>query len=151
MSKSLTRWLATSAALGLVAVAAQAQQPAKAPSAHSPGMVVVRDAETGQLRAPTGDEAKALQQQAKLSAAGRKRAQAVAAPAVERALGGGAGYALEVDESTHSYSVAVRQPDGSVALDCVTGADTAKKLVAGKRAVSNKTSKEDGHAHVLLK
>lgn len=148
MSKTLTRWLAASAALGLAAVAAQAQQPAKAPtSAKAPsakaaaGMVVVRDAATGELRAPTADEAKALQPVRSADS------QAVAAPAVERAMAGG--YGLMLDESTHAYSVVTRQADGTLVESCVTGAEAANKIVAGsKRAAPVKFAKGVGHAEL---
>ena len=144
MSKSLTLWLAASAALGAVAMSAGAQEPAKTTGAQSPGMVVVRDAATGQLRAPTADEAKTLQRKSQQSTTGRKRALAATEPTEEPLATGG--YKLVVDESFDSYSVATRRPDGSIALDCVTGADTAKKIVSGKRGVKV-SNKEAGHAH----
>lgn len=80
---------------------------------------VVRDAETGQLRAPNAAEAQALRG----SSERRALRSTLAAPS-QRALAHGA-VSVELDESTLMYSVARRNADGSVSRACVQGEESA--------------------------
>ena len=99
-----------------------AAPPAK-PQAASPGMVVVKDSVTGQLRAPTADEFTALTaaKPKLLTGAAAGTLRTIAVP------GGGTGYVL--DDSTTVFAVATKTPDGKVKVGEVTGADAAKKAV----------------------
>ena len=84
-ARTLSPWRPALAALALATAAPLAAQAA-------PQSVVVRDAETGQLRAPTADEAKVLNASRSKSA----RSTTAAAP-VPRTLANGA-VAMELDE-----------------------------------------------------
>jgi len=88
------------------------------------GMTVVRDPETGQLRAPTAEEAQAL------GAVGGSplKSSSLAVEAVQSPLPGG-GVSMQLDESTMMYSVARRNGDGSVDRYCVDGHDKAEKVM----------------------
>lgn len=99
--------------LAATALAVAAALPAAA-------QTVVRDAETGQLRAPNAEEARALQGNNNQ----RRALRSTLAAPQQRTLASGAVMA-ELDESTHMYSVARRLPDGSVSRECVQGEDTA--------------------------
>lgn len=113
-------------ALALAAMAAVAALPVTA-------QTVTRDADTGQLRAPTAEEAKALRGAAartKLRSAATTSTTAITsaettAEPVQRTLPHGA-VAADTDESTLMYSVVRRQSDGSLARDCVQGEANAK-------------------------
>ena len=97
-------------AAGLLALAALAQ-PAVAQNA----MTVVRDAETGELRAPTPAEASALQSTVRArSAAPQARPQSVLRADGTRAL--------DLGERGMVYSVATRAADGKLTKKCVKGA-----------------------------
>jgi hypothetical protein len=122
-SSSLTRAATVLAVAAALPIAAQAAEKS----------VVVRDAETGQLRAPTAEEARALQGSAKSERASartlRGSSAAAASTAVEQVTATGA-IALELDESTHMYSVARRNADGSITRECVQGQDKALASLA---------------------
>ncbi len=94
---------------------------AGAVQAADAGAQVVRDAETGQLRAPTAAEAAALRG---TRAGTAEKARAV----VERKMPSGAIMA-EVPESMMQFSVVTRAPDGSLVRVCVQGAEQAEKAV----------------------
>ncbi len=79
---------------------------------------VVRDAETGQLRAPTAEEAAALR------ASGGKAAAAASGQREIRHKNGTVQMVL--DNSTLMYSVARRNADGSISQACVQGEDKAQ-------------------------
>ncbi len=95
---------------------------ASAPTDMAAGMRVVKDPVTGQLRAPTADEAQALE------AAGKSRssrsAALDAAPARTFTLASGA-VGVEVPESAYSYYVVTRAADGSLVAACSEGEDAA--------------------------
>lgn len=90
-------------------------------------MTVVRDAETGQLRAPTAAEAAAL--------SGASRAAPAPASATTGKVGSGqrvlrhGGVALDVDASSHMYTVARRQADGTIDRTCVQGDAAAEQAM----------------------
>jgi len=131
--------LASAAALFAVAGLAQAA-----------GQTVAKDPETGALRAPTAAEAQALQGK---SASGR---QSAAASQPRGLLTGKVNPApvyhrdgtveQELDESSQSFSVAVRNADGGIDTACVTGAEAAQAIVKGKKSIS-KTAKVHAHEH----
>ncbi len=85
------------------------------------GMVVVRDAQTGQLRAPTPAEARALAPKATsaMTAQGKPSMVTHASGARQVHLG----------ERGLVYSVVTRDADGKLAEQCVHGADAADQAV----------------------
>lgn len=112
------------AALALPASHAQEARPA-APAAHAPsqqGMVVVRDAQTGELRAPTPDEARALQ--APSAAAAR-----AAAPQPAMVTGPGGSRSVRVGESHMVYSVVTRDGSGKLHDQCLHGEHAAHQAL----------------------
>ncbi len=123
---------------------------APAAFAQASGLTVTKDPVTGQLRAPTAEEAQALRQAADKGRTGQAAAQPrglltgrVNPQPVMHANGT---VEQELDESSQSFSVAVRKPDGSIETACVTGADAAQAIVSGKKSL-RKTAKVHGHEH----
>jgi len=120
-----------------------------AQAADGVGMRIVRDPVTGQLRAPTADEAKAMDEAEAKARADRAAANPAGtadtrAP-VEMRTSNGVRY--RVNDNFLSYSVITRKADGSLAMQCVTGKDAAEKLVRDpKAAISTVTSEEHDHA-----
>lgn len=113
MKKSYLAAAAVAAVIGLPAVSQAAE-----------GAVVVRDAETGQLRAPTAAEASALRKSGPaVSAAAR------AAAPVQRKLAHGA-VMMELPEEMMQFSVVSRAADGALVRSCVQGAEQAEKAAA---------------------
>ncbi|WP_422016753.1 post-PEP-CTERM-1 domain-containing protein [Roseateles sp.] len=112
------------AALGM-ASSAQACEPcdAQAPSTTPHTMTVVRDADTGQLRAPTAAEAAALQSRAKPVTAARGASQ----PAV-RAYASGA-HSARLPGNLASFSVVTREPDGTLKSACLQGEEAATDAI----------------------
>ncbi|QOY96041.1 hypothetical protein IM543_09525 [Massilia sp. UMI-21] len=114
------------AVLAFPAAAQQAQPAQPAQPAHGQqGMVVVRDADTGELRAPTPLEARALHPRTNASAA------AAGAPAPKMLTGPGGRRSVRLGESQMTYSVVTRDADGKLAEQCVHGAHAAEGAVAG--------------------
>ena len=97
-------------------------------------MIVVRDAQTGQLRAPTAAEARALAPSPAMSAAMRATPPAlVARPDGSKQV--------KLGERGLVYSVATRGADGKLAEQCVQGAHAAEQAVHAPVA----PRKEDAH------
>jgi hypothetical protein len=123
-----------------LAVAIAAVTLMAATSAHA--SKVVKDAQTGQLRAPTADEIVAEQAAAAAkSAVSRTTAQPrglltgkVSPAAIVKADGT---IFQEMDESTLMYSTVTRNADGTLSFDCVQGKDDADAIVAGKKKASH--------------
>ena len=90
-------------------------------------MVVVRDAVTGQLRAPTAAEFQALQAQP-VPASKTARKAAVTSPSITTLPNGTR--TMSVGEDLMTYSVVRRADDGALTMLCVTGADAAAAAVA---------------------
>lgn len=111
MRKSLWAGAAIAAAMGMP-VAASAAEAA----------TVVRDAETGQLRAPTAEEARVLREQG--SRGGDSRAASAASGPREIRHKDGS-VEMQLDSSSMMYSVAQRLPDGRIARACVQGEQQA--------------------------
>lgn len=130
-------WRPALAALALASAAPMAAQAA-------PQSVVVRDAETGQLRAPNAEEAKALN----ASRSKASRSSLAAAAPEPRTLANGA-VAMDLDESTLIYSVARRNADGSISRFDVQGKDVAEKAVKSPKnfakPMTAKTTREAGY------
>jgi len=111
-----------------LAAPAWAEPAAAAPAADA--MIVVRDAETGQLRAPTAAEAAALTA-TKASSAGRTTAKGN--------LGGGLGFltkrhssgavGVRATDDIASYSVVTKRADGTLAEACVDSKSEAEQVV----------------------
>lgn len=107
---------------------------------------VVRDSATGQLRAPTAEETKALE----AATRARKHAPPVGllsgkvnpAPVLHR----DGTVEQELDESTLMYAVARRNPDGTLSTYCVPGQEEADRVLKGKVASRvAKAAKEHQH------
>jgi hypothetical protein len=114
---------ATLALAGALPMAAQAGEE----------MRVVRDPETGQLRAPNAAEARALDRAAaRLRGATTSSTAEPAAPQV-RVLPSGA-LSADLDESTLMYSVARTNEDGSLDRFCVQGADKAQAVLKAPKS-----------------
>lgn len=111
--------------LAALAFPACAQQAEARQAQTRQGMVVVRDAETGELRAPTADEARALHPRTNASAAG------AAAPAPKMVTGPGGRRSVQLGERHMVYSVVTRGADGKLEEHCVHGAHAADHAVKG--------------------
>jgi hypothetical protein len=138
------------AAVALHTPSASAQEAATAPAtAPAPqGMVVVRDAQTGQLRAPTATEMQTLtrqgqnQSQAKSQAQGQTRALAAPAKpdAVTRPNGTRRVY---MGNKNQVYTVVTRDADGNLVNHCVEGEEAAKAAVDQPAAATKEHAHED--------
>jgi hypothetical protein len=125
MSEKLKACLRALSAAGIALAAfnaaAQSAQPQTAAVESTDRVTVVRDATTGELRAPTQDEAAALKSSA------RKSLLRVAPPAtLQKSHRSGATGVRLTDEFISSV-VAVRQPDGSLSISEAHSADGATK------------------------
>jgi hypothetical protein len=124
---------ATLAALPAVAqTTATPQAQPKAATAIGTNMMVIRDAATGLLRAPTAEEAAALQQIPSAAKFGRS-ADSLGAPSspatpMSKAHSSGARGARLTDEMA-TYSVAVRRADGTLEIEHVDGKAAATAAV----------------------
>ena len=130
------------AALPLQALAhdghAEAAKPAQAQApVDANAQVVVRDAATGLLRAATPEEAQALH--ASRAGVATLRKSAVAATPQARFHPSGARGARLTDEFM-SYSVVVRQPDGSLATLCFESREEADAALKAAASPVAKTS-----------
>ena len=114
------------------------------------GMRVVRDPVTGQLRAPTHEEFKKMQEEeraAKASAPAARATSAASASAsapvqMQRADGS---RGMRVGKAFMSYAVVTRKSDGSLDMDCVTGDESAQMVVQGGAVAA--PAKSEGHDH----
>jgi hypothetical protein len=96
--------------------------PATAAAQEQSGMVVVRDAQTGQLRTPTAAEIRAL-----APAPGAAAMQAPSQPALVIHPSGAR--QVRLGERGLVYSVVTRGADGKLHDQCVQGAAAADKAV----------------------
>lgn len=118
------RGLLAVALFGLGCSTVVAQEPVQS---ASQGMVVVKDATTGELRAPTADEARALRQAAVPAArTAALRASAMATPVAGPMTTSSGAIGYRLDESYMSYSIVTRDANGNLVERCVTGADAAE-------------------------
>jgi hypothetical protein len=114
--------LTLSAVLLLCACATLSLQ---ARAAGQEGMVVVRDAVTGKVRAPTAAEMRALRAATPPNAA-LSNARPAAAPALTRRDGA---RGVRVGESHMVYEVVVRGADGKLHSQCVQGQEAAQRAL----------------------
>lgn len=122
---------------GFAVQPASAQQtPAAANVESTDAMTVVRDADTGKLRAPTADEHAALQ-----GANSARRARVAPMATQQKVHASGARGARLTDEFVSS-AVAVRQPDGGVAMQCFDSHDAADTAVVAGHVHTNKVETE---------
>lgn len=108
---------------GAALVLAASALPALADAEGASSQIIVRDAATGRLRAPTADEARALQ---------GTRANAPATSlgrTLQRSHASGA-KGVRLNDSFMSYSVLVRQADGTLAEQCFASQEEADAAVA---------------------
>jgi hypothetical protein len=112
------------AGLAALALPASAQQAQATPLESSQAMTVVRDAETGKLRAATADEQQVLQQAAKT-----RTARVAPATTLQKFHASGARGARLTDEFM-STSVAVRKADGGIATQCYESHGAATTAVS---------------------
>lgn len=109
--------------------------PPSAGAAGQEGMVVVRDRETGQMRAPTPAELRALRAQQKAMAP----APAIA-PSVQRPDGT---RHLHLGERGMVYSVLKRDAEGKPIIGCTGGEHAARAAIEAPAAGA--ATREHGH------
>ena len=126
--------LPCAALCGALPISAHAQQES--------GMVVVRDAQTGQLRAPTAAEARALAPAPSASAAMRATQPALVTHPDGRRQ-------VTLGERGLVYTVVTRGADGKLQDQCVQGAAAAEKAVHAPAAApaSPSTAAHGEHGH----
>lgn len=122
--------------LAALAFPACAQQAVSQAAPAQQGMVVVRDADTGELRAPTADEARALHPRTNASAAG------TAAPAPKMVTGPGGRRSVQLGDRHMVYSVVTRGADGKLEEQCVHGAHAADHALQGTHKAGNAKPEE---------
>jgi hypothetical protein len=120
----------TLALLGLSIQGAVAQEVAQQAQAAE-SLTVVKDAETGQLRAPTAAEAAAL----KVQADAAKSRQRSVPQTVQKIVSAKGHVGWQMTDESMSMSVAVRKADGSIERQCFDS------HAAGTEAVAK------GHVH----
>jgi hypothetical protein len=99
------------------------------------GLTVVRDAETGRLRAPTPTELRALQSQGPA---------ALAPPSNPTMITGADGRRhVQLGERGLVYSMVTRGPDGKLDQHCVQGADAAGRALAQSASGAAQEARHD--------
>lgn len=131
--------MAALCALAAFSLHAKAQEQTQA-QASQDGMVVVRDAQTGKMRAPTADELKALR--ARTPAAASLNAGKAAPRALATRRDGARG--VRLGDKTMVYEVVTRGADGKLSSECVQGEAAADAALQSGHA-ANVQHKE--HAH----
>ena len=101
---------------------AQPAPPAAAPANAAQGLTVVRDADTGRLRAPTPTEMQALQRRGPGTLAAQPRPTMITGSDGRRHV--------QLGERGLVYSVVTRAPSGTLDQHCVNGADAAERALA---------------------
>ena len=109
--------------------------PPKAGAQEQQGLVVVRDAETGQLRAPTAAESRALNPPSAALAAPPQ-------PAMVTHPGGSR--QVRLGDRGMVYSVVTRSAEGKLVEQCVEGGAAAAKAVSAATPAAPHTEE---HAH----
>jgi hypothetical protein len=111
----------------MVAIAAALALSGSAFAAGQEGQTVVKDQVTGQLRAPSAEEAKEFHDMAaqmRSANASERKAKPGKTPGTVTRQANGSVQAILDDESI-SYSVMTRNAQGELVLQCVTGATAA--------------------------
>lgn len=128
--------------LPLAALCAQTWAAQDITSANGQGMVVARDPESGQLRAPTAAEFRSLQQKgAQQNLQGSSARSVASRPAI--VVGPGGRRSVRLGESHLVYSVVSRDSTGKLVEQCVDGADAAEQAVAQ----ADSAARHQGHTH----
>lgn len=109
------------AILCLPVAARQSAQETSPQAGAEQGMVVVRDAQTGQLRTPTPAEMRALQP--------RTPSPALAPAQPKMVTGPGGRRSVQLGERHMVYSVVTRGADGKLSDQCVHGVHAAENAV----------------------
>ena len=109
------------------------------------GMVVVRDPQTGKMRAPTLDELKVLRSKTPAPAALSSTPRAAALGTRHDGARG-----VRLGDRTMVYEVVTRGADGKLSSQCVEGADSAQNAIAHPHAETDAnapaaTSRENIH------
>jgi hypothetical protein len=107
----------------------------QAVSPSTQGLLIAIDPVTRQWRLPTADELREL---------GALRTKAAVAPPVPQAMPGGPGTMIKLDPSFDSYMVAGKNPDGTLAMDCLPNAAAAADALA--HGVRNEFAPRGSHA-----
>jgi len=118
-------------------------QPRVQAQAGQDGMVVVRDAKTGKMRAPTADELKALRPRTP-SALGAG-ATAKPQPQAQTLARQNGARGVRLGEKTMAYEVVTRGADGKLSSECLHDGDAAEHAVHAASGPSKVQPKE--HAH----
>lgn len=128
------------ALLGLAGQSAIAQdtQVHEIPVGSSDSLTVVRDAETGELRAATGPEQAALQ----AKAASKSRAARTAPQTVQQKFHANGARGARLTNEFISSSVAVRLPDGSIEKQCFDSHGAASGAVSTGHVHTTKVETE---------
>jgi hypothetical protein len=138
MSKQKMMTLSMLAALCVLAtMSMHARAQTKESSTGQEGMVVVRDAQTGKMRAPTPQELRELRARAPRSAAAVS-----GTPQQPKALSGRHGaHGVRLGEKTLVYDVVTRGEDGKLSSQCVQGEDAAR------HALHTDHAQQEEHRH----
>jgi hypothetical protein len=136
MSRQKLLTIGTLAALLLLAVFSMHARAAGQEGQE--GMVVVRDPQTGKLRAPTSDELKALRAQTPSAALAAPRQ-----PATVSRSDGSRG--VRLGERNMVYEVVTRGADGKLTRECVEDSTGAAHALDHAAAAKHGNHEEDGH------
>lgn len=139
MSKQ--RMLTASAMAALCALALFSLQAKAQEQDAGPGMVVVRDAQTGKMRPPTPDELRALRAKAPRPAAATAGTPQTQSLTNRRSGARG----VRLGEKNLVYEVVTRGADGKLSGECVHGADAAEAAMHHPANATHAEHKE--HAH----
>jgi hypothetical protein len=113
----------------------------QAPAHAQEGMVVVRDPQTGQLRAPTAAEHKALTSS---GPAASLRAQALVAPLAQQVVRLPDGSRkLNLGQRGLVFDVITRAPDGHLTEQCVQGDEAASRALRQPASQQQEPRHED--------
>ena len=125
--------------------ATQGAQPAQAAAVKvttaANALVVVRDAQSGKLRAPTAEEVDALVMAARSAPQASARAGVGQTSRPFTTASGAAG--LHLGEDAFAYSVARRNLDGSLSEVCVTGPQAAEKALSAARVPKSTSARKE--------
>jgi len=131
----------TRATLAALAAAFAVAAPAASADPGQQGMAVVRDPQTGQLRAPTGAELRAMLEANRNA----RQAQPQAAPAQAPTRRPDGVRAATLGERGMVYSVVRRGPDGSLKRQCIEG--EAAAVHAAHHAPQHDTARQTKEHH----
>lgn len=126
--------------LAALCLPAAAREQAPSAPAQAQGMVVVRDAQTGQLREPTPAEIRALQPAPSASRTAPAQASIVTGPGGRRSV--------RLGERHLVYSVVQRDAEGKLGEQCVHGVHAAERAAHGAgQPASQPATQHEEHRH----